>query len=92
MASASLRRTPRPAVSGRRHTVVNCSNSSAIASAVCSGQAVGVALGLGAVHRRGDDVHAEAAELVLHRGEARLVAASWSTATMMPMFCLNMFQ
>ena len=33
---------------------------------------VAVALLLGAAHRCGDDVHAEAPELVLHGGESRL--------------------
>ena len=36
IASASDGRMPSPLVSGRRHTVVNCSNSNAIANAVCS--------------------------------------------------------
>jgi hypothetical protein len=72
--------------------VVKFSNSSAMASAVCPGPGRRRSPAPGAQHRGGDDVHAEAAELVLHAAKRGWVAASWSTATMMPMFCLNMFQ
>ena len=71
MASSSLISSPRP--DRPTNTVVKFSNSSAIAAAVCSGSSsVAVALLLCAPHGCGDDVHAEAPELVLHAGESLL--------------------
>ncbi len=71
MASSSVISTSSPEVPTK--TDVKFSNSSAIAAAVGWGVQFGaVALLLGALHRGGDDLHPEAAELVLHRGEPRL--------------------